>query len=129
VGCSVFGNVNQTLTQKKQAFFNCSYKQNTEVPIKSKAKGMFVKTLQRCVRPSQNFADSTAAMLGCSEGLETWKVFGKEVKLKVQNNRCQEFPATCNRSKVSGLCILLSIMLMCPIFVHISLFIFSLNLT
>jgi len=53
-------------------------------------------------------------MLGCSEDLETYKAFYKQVNLKMQNNNSwKEFPATCNRSIVSHLCIILSLVLVC----------------
>jgi hypothetical protein len=130
LGCFVFGNDNQSSTQNKQGCFNYCYKRNTEVADKSKAKEMFVKTLSHCVRQGQNFAENAVVMLGCSEDLEMCKALSNQVKLKMQNNNsCEEFPATCNSRTVFGLCILLSVMLVCRIFVHISLFIFSLNLT
>lgn len=128
LGFSVFGNANQTLTQRKQGFFNYFYKGNTEVAEKSKAKGIFMKILLYCVRQSQNFADNTVVMLGCSEDLETYKALHKQLNLKMQsNNSCKEFPTTCNRNIVSCLCIILSLMLVCRIFVHICLFIYPLN--
>jgi hypothetical protein len=128
LGLSVVGNANQTSTKKKQGFFNYSNKRNAEVADKSKAKGIFVKTLSYCVRQSQNFADNTMVMLGSSEELETYQALHKQVKMKMQNNNsCKEFPATCNRSIVSHLCIILSVALVCRIFVHISLFIYSLH--
>lgn len=128
LGVSVVRNANQKSTQKKQGVFNYSYKQYAEVADKCDAKGIFVKTLSHCVRQCQNFADNTAVMLGCSEDLETYKTLHKQVNLKMQNNSsCKEFPTTCNRSIASHLCIILSLTLVCRIFVHISLFIYSLN--
>lgn len=128
LGFSVFGNANNTSTQRKHGFFNYSYKLNAEVADENKANGLFTRTLSYCVRHGQNFADNTVAMLGCSEDLETYKALNNQMKLKMQNNNsCDEFPASCNRSVVSGLCIILSLMLVCSIFVHTSLFIFSLN--
>jgi len=128
LGFFVVGNASQTSTQRKHGFFNCSYERNIEVADKSKAKGKFVKTLSYCVRQGQNFADNTMVMLGYSEDLETYKALHKQVNQKMQNNNsCKEFPATCNGSIVSHLCIILSLVLVCRIFVHISLFIYSLN--
>jgi hypothetical protein len=87
-----------------------------------------VKTVSYCARQCQNFAGNTMVMLGCSEDLETYKALPKHVNLKMQNNNgCKEFPATCNTSIVSCLCIILSLALVCRIFVHISLFIYSLH--
>jgi hypothetical protein len=128
LGFTVVGNANQTSTQRKQGFFDYSYKRNAEVADKNKVKGIFVKTLSYCVRQGSNFAHNTMVMLGCSEDLETYKALHKQVNLKIRNNSsCKEFPATCNRSIVSYLCIILSLALVCRVFVHISLFIYSLN--
>ena len=128
LGFSVVGNANQASTERKQGFFNYSYKQNAEVADKSKAKGIFVKTLSYCVRQGQNFARNTIVMLGCSEDLETYKALRKQVNLKMQNNNsCKELPAICNKSIVSCLCIILSLALVCRIFVHTCLFIYSLH--
>jgi hypothetical protein len=127
-GFSVVGNASQTSTQRKQVFFNYSYKRNIDVADKSKAKGIFVKTFSYCVRQGQNFADKTMIVFGCSEDPETYKALHKQVNPKMQNNNsCKEFPATCNRSIVPHLCIILSLAVVCRIFVHISLFIYSLN--
>jgi len=126
LGFSVFGNANQTSTQRKQGFFNYFYKRNTEVAEKSKVKGIFVKILSYCVRQSRNFADNTVVMLGCSEDLETYKALHKQLNLKMQNNNsCKEFPATCNRNIVSCLYIILSLMLACRI-LYIFVYIFIL---
>jgi len=125
---SVVGSANQASAQREQGFFNYSYKQNAQVADKSIAKGIFVKTLSYCVRQGQNFAHNTMVMLGCSDDLETYEALHKQVNLKMQNNNsCKELPAICNKSIVSCLCIILSLALVCRIFVHICLFIYTLH--
>ena len=126
LGFSFFGNASNTSTQRRQGFFNYSYKLNAEVADENKANGIFMRTLSYCVRQGQNFADNTVVMLGCSEDLETYKALNKQMKLKMQNNNSyEEFLATCNRSIVSGLCIILSLT-QCAPFLYIHLYLFFL---
>lgn len=124
----VVGNANQASTPRKPVFFNYSYKRNVEVADKSKVKGIFVKSLSYCVRQCQNFAGNTVVVLGCSEDLDTYRALHRQANMTMHNNdSCKELPATCNRSIVSSLCIILSLALVCRVFVHIGLFIYSLH--
>jgi hypothetical protein len=106
---------------------------STVVANKANTKGIFAKiTVSHFVRQRLSFEDNSVVKVGYSGNRKKHKLFREHTKLKtprrLQNSdRCEEFPLHCNGKIVSGVCILLFLILMFPIFIHISLFIFFCN--
>jgi hypothetical protein len=120
----VIRNVHQKSIQWKQRVIKDFKTPNTEFADKVKAKGISAKTvIPHCVRQELNFEDNAVVRVGCSRNQDKYKAFNEQIKLKTpwkkpqNSNRCGDFP--CNY-----ISILLSLILMFPIVIHISLFIF-----
>jgi hypothetical protein len=130
MGFRVFRKALQKSPQWKQGLINDSKAPSTVVANKAKAKGIFAKiTVFHCVRQRLSFEDNSIVKVGYLGNQTKRKSFSEHMKLKtprrLQNsNRCEEFPLNCNGKIVSGVCIILFLIFMFPIFIHISLFIF-----
>jgi hypothetical protein len=133
VGLCVCRNVHQKSTRWKQMLVNDSKAPSTAVANKANTKGIFAKiTVSHCVRQRLSFEDNSVVKVGYSGNRKKCKSFSEHTKLKtprrLQNSyRCEEFPLNCNGKIVSGVHFLLFLILMFPIFIHISLFIFFFN--
>jgi hypothetical protein len=133
VGFRVCRNIHQNSAPWKQGLVNDSKASGTVVANKANTKGIFAKiTVSRCVRQRLSFEDNLVVKVGYSGKREKHKLFSEHTKLKtprrLQNSdRCGEFSFNCNGKIVSGVCILLFLIVMFPIFIHISLFILFFN--
>lgn len=133
VGYCVCRNVHQKSTRWKQGLVNDSRAPGTVAANKANTKGIFTKfTVSHCLRQRLSFDDNSMVKVGYSGKQKNHKSFSEHTKLKtprrLQNSdRWEEFPFNCNGNIVSGVCILLFLIVMFPIFIHISLFIFFLN--